>query len=251
MDVNERIAALEARLEQAELEIIRAQAAVEIQSVMGRYAFYYSAQRQDLIRSLWSKREDASMDIQGGANLINVQEDDPAEIERMQKMLHEQTVGLFRIHALSTPVVEVAKDGQTARACWFSPGIDTDPTEDRETGERKGVAKWCWIKYGVDFVREDGAWKLWHLTAYGCFHCDFYQSWADQPEKPLFRTFPKQEDMPEGEVAPPPPPRGKGFKDAPRHDWTYSINRVPELDPVPPLPYETWEAFEGEGYRTW
>ncbi len=236
-------------MEKANLEIIRAQAAVEIQSVMGRYEFYYSAQRQDLIRGLWSKNApDASMDIQGGANLVNCPRDE-ADLENERKMMDEQTVGLFRIHTLCTPVVEVAGDGMTARACWFSPGIDTDPTVDRETGEKKGVSKWCWIKYGVDFVREDGQWKLWHVSAYGSFHCDFYKSWADQPEKPLQRGL---ISGPPADSDKPAPPSGDrpGFVPAVRNDWTYSINRLPELDPCPPEPYETWSDLGYPGYRT-
>jgi hypothetical protein len=245
MELEQRVAALEAALEKANLEILRAQAAVEIQSVMGRYEFYYSAQRQDLIRGLWSKNApDAAMDIQGGANLVNCPRS-PEDLERQQKMMAEQTVGLFRIHTLCTPVVEVAKDGQTARACWFSPGIDTDPTVDPETGARKGVSKWCWIKYGVDFVREDGEWKLWHVSAYGSFHCDFYQSWADQPEKPISRSM-----IPNDPSKPPPPSGGPGFVPAERHDWTYSINRLPELEPAPPEPYQTWSDLGYPGYRT-
>lgn len=225
--LEERVAQLEALLEKkiaeydkeiakAKHETARVQAAIEIQSVMGRYAFYYSAQKFDMIKSLWSKKEDASFDRILGIELVN---------EEGHKFGRQQ-VGMFRIHALSTPVVEVAADGLTARATWISPGVDTNPTLDG-----KVTANWCWIKYGADFIKEDGQWKIWHLSAYGLFNTDYYTSWADKKVGPLRRTFPD----------------GTTSK---RDDWNYAKDRLPVLDAVPPLPYKTWEEV-GNGYRTW
>lgn len=235
--LEERVAQLEALLEKKtaeyDLEISRAQAAVEIQSVMGRYAFYYSAQRMDLIKGLWAHREDASFDPMG-VSMLNPAENFPGG---------EQTVGLFRIHALSTPVVEVAKDGQTARATWISPGIDTMPKEDGKIS-----AEWAWIKYGCDFVKEDGEWKLLNVTAYGLIQTDFYTSWADKEAAPLYRT-PPTGDMPDEKGA---EAAGAGDNSiqVERVDWTYASDRLPMLDPIPPLPYDTWDEVS-PGYRTW
>jgi len=36
-----------------------------------------------------------------------------------------------------------------------------------------------------------------------------------------------------------------------RNDWTYAKDRLPELEPVPPLPYNTWDDLGTNGYRTW
>jgi hypothetical protein len=226
-DLEERVARLEALLEEktarydrelaeARLEIERAQAAVEIQSVLGRYAFYYSAQRFELIKELWSEKEDATFDRILGIEMVNEE----------GHQFGTQTVGLFRIHTLTTPVIEVAADGQTARAIFFSPGVDTNPRQDGTV-----TASWCWIKYGADFIREGGKWKIWHLSAYGLFNSDYYTSWADKEVGPLRRTFPD------------------GSQSA-RDDWNYAKDRLPVLEPVPPEPYETWEDV-GNGYRTW
>jgi hypothetical protein len=123
-------------------------------------------------------------------------------------------------------VIEVAADGQTARAVFFSPGVDTNPREGGTV-----TANWCWIKYGTDFIKEDGQWKIWHLSAYGLFNTDYYQSWADKEVGPLRRTFPD------------------GSQSA-RDDWNYAKDRLPVLDPVPPEPYNTWDDV-ANGYRTW
>jgi hypothetical protein len=232
----ERLAQLEAALEKANLEIARAHAAVEIQSVMGRYAFYYSAQRYDLIKTLWSKREDASRDVAGGPVLVNKISGQGSSGGQ------EQVVGLFRIHALSTPVVAVAADGQTARAAWISQGITT------EVVNSKGSARWCWIKYGCDFIKEDGEWKFWHVTSYGLFHTDYYTSWADAEPRPL-KKAPACGTVQQGQQAPLQSTINSA-KLIDRNDWTYAKDRLPELDPVPPVAYGTFHDVY-PGYRTY
>lgn len=231
MELEARVQQLESSLEKALLEIDRAQAAVEIQSVMGRYAFYYTAQRQDLIKDLWSKRDDASIDIMGGAALINK---DPGQTAHAPAA--GPVVGLMRIHSLSTPVIAVADDCSTARATWISPGVDS------EVRDGKAECSWCWIKYGVDFIKEDGQWKLWHLTSYGLFHTNYYKSWGDGEPRPLIRKLDYHPGGPESRA---------NFIPIERVDWTYAADRSPELEPIPPAPYGSWDEIPNEGYRTW
>lgn len=67
------------------------------------------------------------------------------------------------MHTLATDIIEVADDGQSARAYFYTPGavsstLNTD-------GRREGV--WMWERYGVEFVRdENGDWKF--LTLQVC-----------------------------------------------------------------------------------
>jgi hypothetical protein len=49
-------------------------------------------------------------------------------------------------HCLTSPVIQVAKDGKTAKAIWFSPGVEGN--------------QWAYGKYAIDFVKEDGQWKI-------------------------------------------------------------------------------------------
>ena len=43
-------------------------------------------------------------------------------------------------------------------------------------------AHWAWCKYGCDFIREDGQWKIWHLHVFGIFLAPYDRSWVEQPE---------------------------------------------------------------------
>lgn len=67
----------------------------------------------------------------------------------------KQQSGDMLLHVMDTPLIEIAEDGETAQGMWYSPGCVTDG----------GGAKWVIVKYAIDFIKEDGEWKIWHLFA--------------------------------------------------------------------------------------
>jgi len=77
------------------------------------------------------------------------------EIENVKE---NEGIGSMIMHTLTTPIIEVAGDGRTAKGMWYSPGQVTEIGSDG-----KPIAMWMWEKYGVDFVKEGGKWKLWHI----------------------------------------------------------------------------------------
>lgn len=122
-------------------------------------------------------------------------------------------------HPLTTPVIQVAKDGKTAKALWWSPGM-----------ERGG---WAYGKYGVDFVKEDGEWRIWHLKWFRIFITPFNQSYTEsqdptaagdrKPDKPVRYHKPFNSDKWTGEPIPPAPKPYETWttKD---EDWMFSID---------------------------
>ncbi len=74
-------------------------------------------------------------------------------------------VGQLLLHVTTTACIEVAEDGKTAKAYWYSPGMIA---ESGTTGNT------IWEAYGADFVKEDGVWKLWHLHMFTDFMGGFY-----------------------------------------------------------------------------
>ena len=74
-------------------------------------------------------------------------------------------VGQLLLHVTTTAVIEVAEDGQTAKCFWYSPGLVA------ETGQSGNA---IWEAYGVDFVKENGEWKIWHLHMYTDFTGSFF-----------------------------------------------------------------------------
>ena len=72
---------------------------------------------------------------------------------------HEQTKGQFQFHATTTGVVEIAEDRKTAKGVWYTNGA---------IGGGQNV-QGMWERYGIDFVNENGEWKIWHLHVYTDF----------------------------------------------------------------------------------
>lgn len=76
--------------------------------------------------------------------------------------------GGFVWHTITTPVVEIAEDRKTAKGIWYTPGIVGSYSSDGTNN-----TQWMWEKYGVDFVRENGKWKVWHMKVYTDFAAPF------------------------------------------------------------------------------
>jgi hypothetical protein len=128
--------------------------------------------------------------------------------------------GTMMQHTLTTPVIEVAGDGKTAKGVWISPGHETQRIGDDLQ------AYWCWVYYGVDFVKEDGEWKIWHHHVYLIFQTPYEKSWVEASE------FPAVAEKLDDRLKP----------DRPNtYDWRYTTTGLPEYEPAPPDPYETWD----------
>ena len=74
-------------------------------------------------------------------------------------------VGQLLLHVTTTAIIEIAEDGQTAQCFWYSPGMVS------ETGQNANA---IWEAYGVDFVKENDEWKIWHLHMFTDFTGSFF-----------------------------------------------------------------------------
>jgi len=130
-------------------------------------------------------------------------------------------IGTMNVHMLTTPIIEVAGDGKTAKGIWMSPGHVTQLMGGKLT------ACWMWEKYAVDFVKEDGKWKIWHFHVYTDFQTPFEKSWLEKSLEPkLPPAFPP--DFPQSNTP--------MTIDYPQ----YSPFTIPKNEPRPPVPYETF-----------
>ena len=73
-------------------------------------------------------------------------------------------VGQLLLHVTTTAIIEIAKDGKTAKGYWYSPGM---------IAESGSQASSIWEAYGADFIKEGDEWKLWHLHMFTDFMCAF------------------------------------------------------------------------------
>lgn len=150
-----------------------------IKNVMGRHAYFhaYNLHGQEL-DEIWVQKPENQATASFGQNwgyqvgmdlirrnydkinVLNHQKD----LEDLRKKYPELEVceenmaaGSMLIHALTTPFIEVAGDGQTAQGLWYAPGQVTVAHSDRTD------AMYMYERYGADFIKEDGEWKMWHL----------------------------------------------------------------------------------------
>ena len=102
--------------------------------------------------------------------------------ETMRKLFPEElggksdeeiwAVGSNTVLNFTTPLVEVAFDGQTAKGMWYVYG---STTEVYSTGPK---AAWNFGRCAVDFIKEDGTWKIWHMTMFTDIQCPVGGNWG-------------------------------------------------------------------------
>jgi len=218
---------LEEKVKLLEKEVRRLQAVNEIQNLVGKYQVYHTPKTFWKTPELFAlKQPDVSVEIAMWGVFVGAE-----QIKAMyQKVMVEPTVGTMFEHHLTTPMIQVAGDGETAKGVWFSPGHET-PIKNG-----KPQPNWCWGKYACDFIREDGEWKIWHMHFYDTFMVPYEKNWSETEQPPLdFDPTVPRENIP--------PSLAQYLPDKPpTHRSTYYPTT--EREPIPgcPEPYETWDG---------
>jgi hypothetical protein len=203
---------------------------LEIYNLMGRYPYYGMASLhwEDKDKT-WAKKvpvriylgEQGYWEGYDALQKVGLLPKSPEDKENP-----ERVPGMMAMHIPLSPVVEIAGDGKTAKGVWIGMGLLA--MKDRETGEP--TAAWEWDKYGIDFIKEDGKWKVWHQHIYRLIHgWGEDEKLADVVKKPV-------PDLSGRNMA---PPDGPAVDDNP-----YRPDTLQQLVPKPPEPYETWDDVE-------
>jgi len=214
----------------------------EIQNIMSRHEYYHSVgMHKEEIEQIWAQKtagvswESGDLGRFEGIEAIRKCYVDgnkligEKNLKEMRKLFPEiknedknKFIGTMIAHTLTTPVIEVAGDGKTAKGVWMSPG------HVPQLVDGKLRAFWRWEKYGVDFVKEDGKWKIWHFHVYTDFTTPYEKSWIENSLGP--RLAPEF-----------PPGFPKPNKPATTDYQEYSPLTTPKFEPRPPEPYETFD----------
>lgn len=216
------IEALARRVER--LEHIRA-----IEQLMGRRAYLHSAGLNGAeMDQCWARREDITFEPEDWGVWEGRRAVRQAYVEG--NPFPDGTKGLLIEHTLTTGVIEVADDFETAKGVWISPGHETFPIVEGQPPK----PHWSWGRYEVDFVREDGEWRIWHLHVLTTFRTPYEQSWVDSAlHRPDY--FPEDGQAMDGIN---PPTRPVTF------NQPYHPDSAPAYQPVPPEPYHSWNTLD-------
>jgi len=239
-----RLAAVEEQLAVVRLEAARAGDRGAVENVFSRYMHYHNAyEDQRIIDELWAQPGTPGI----RARYNNVGEYTTYESVTAYHRGRPRPVGKLLLHYTTTPVIEVGADGRTAKGIWLMAGTEsglTDPEVAENVPEwifsggevdgKRVWAHWVWCKYGVDFVKQDGEWWIWHFRCYEVARAPFDRDWI------TFAAHNRESHDSQlawfGDDGVPvflPP------VDAPvtTHYLPYATDRAQMLDPAPPLPY--------------
>lgn len=232
--LEEHISKLEQTNDAYKKQIDRLEAVHEIQNLMGRYVWMHEVQKDpEFIDTMFANNPDVSWEV-AHMGLYRGR-------EAVREILNQhgpkgETIapGTLFVHTLTTPVIEIAEDGQTAKGVWKSPGAET--ITDSQTGKLTGM--WAWTKYACDFIREDGKWKILHYHVYRIFMTPADMNYTDEYESRFMSSA--------SSIAPAGGRAGQepSLKEPTTYDNPFTTTYVPELVPAPPEPYRTFsETF--------
>ena len=223
----------------------------EIQNVMAAHVYHYRAQKQtEELEKFWSKTKEDLVYSHNerafvGRETVYKYYSEANDVTRKEKLdaickvfpeieNKPENLGMGDLvaHIITTPYIEIAGDGKTAKGVWYSPGMCSSVGADGHLSAMR-----IWEKYGVDFVREDDGWKIWHF----CGYIDFMMPVDGRLLEAGVHDRGKQN----------PPAEEKGNVEIPEPFVSpnvtlgtrpfYSPTTVADFYPPLPQPYENWE----------
>lgn len=153
-------------------DIRRLTAYREIQNLMGRLTAALNFQRADEMLTYFAlDKADVSLEY-ADEGVFEGREAVEAVVRDI--IVKPLAPGYMLDMQLTTPMIEVAGDGLTARGLWWCPGIGAEVDNRPEP-----QAVWNWGMVGADFIFENEQWKVWHLHYFRFIRCDYHKGWTE------------------------------------------------------------------------
>lgn len=200
----------------------------QILNAFYRYIHYYGELHITGVMEQFADRPDISLEI-GEEGIYEGRETIQAYFGFMPKLA--QKPGILIYHYTDTPVVEIAKDGQSAKLTALAPGLDA--------AAKALVQNWVYGKYYADLVKENGAWKLYHVQWFRDFECSMTKGWmkeqtAHDRELVALELKDAYEKLPR--------PKESSYPENWAYPKHYDPERVNYLMPEPPQPFNTYDG---------
>jgi SnoaL-like domain len=247
-----RMAQLEERVAALAAEVDRSKSQSQIQNLFGRYMTLHNAFRDREIIPLWVKKGTPDVRAQYSNNGVYTDWDNIMSYHAQRP----NPPGKLIYHFLASPIIEVAEDGQTAKGMWLMSGLESGLTspeaakgspdfmyeKDVTINGKKVWMHTVYAKYGVDFIKQDGEWKIWHFHCFEVARAPYGTGWI--PFAAASQDSPFADDLmyfgEDGKPVLMPRPDGPATI---RHN-PYRTDRGQTLDLQPPVPYRTFsETF--------
>lgn len=212
----------------------------DIKSLMHRRVFLQTGDRRTQeLETMWVSRPDLQATASYGTNwgyyvgLDSIRKyyvdahSRELQAQKEHNGARELNFGNLYAHPVSTGLVELAEDGETAKGLWYSIGH-----EAKASGDGTAEVRWMLGKIAVDFIREKDGWKIWHIVVSTDVDCQaghdwgeypVYEDWTAASSNPVRREF----GTPDVEVL--------------THDVTFNW-----WDNYPPMPPKNYRSFSDE-----
>ena len=168
----------------------------EIANLAGKLVTSILLKKEETVfEAFWSAREDVCLSFNDGSyigaedvrNYFAVQAENAGKISKfLQDLFPEELgeksdgelygVGQMRGLPITTPVIEIASDGQTAKGLWHIQGADSGVTAYGPLSE------WTLGFLAIDFILENGDWKIWHVLHAEDVVIPMGESWVSPKE---------------------------------------------------------------------
>lgn len=215
----------------------------EINNVASAHEYLHGAlMHKEEIEQAWSARDDVTWtnntDKYANRNSLMA-----FYVENLKNFPHK---GALWWHMLTTPYIEVSGDGKTAKGIFMSFG-----NVSGKMGPGPAMAQWTQEKYGIDFIKENGRWKIWHLRTYVEFYTSTDKSWTNSADNlAAVDTLKLQGRNPDGSLkAGVQEEAGSTFYGVKPDEQKvfypgYTVDRDPQYNPTIPQPYCTFSEVE-------
>ena len=247
-----RIARLEKLVAKLQAECRVNKDRAEIENLFSHYMYLHNAFQDAQIIDLWVKKGTPGIRAQYSNNGVYSTWDSVTYYHRDRP----SPKGKLILHYTTTPMIEVAGDGKTAKGLWIASGVEsglTDAEVAKHTPEylyhsENVDGKRVWqhtviMKYGLDFLKQDGKWKIWHFHCFEICRSPVGMGWVPFAAKSQNESF-NYDLMYFGEDGKPvfmPKPDGP----ATILGNPYRTDSKQTLDANLPVPYKTFtETFE-------
>ena len=232
----------------------------DVKNLAGKYVMSQLLKKEPtMLEDLWSAREDVSLGVNGGyyagrealkAYYASIDAATKAKAQVVKKVFPEDLGeysdeklygrGPMEIRSLDNAILEIAADGATAKGFFYVFGLVTEITD------RGPVSNWVLGSCCFDFIREAGAWKIWHVLYLEDVDTPAGKKWGDPKAIEQFPKMPEFADMEQVKIA------GPNQEKPLRALYTGSrpFTRLPKV----PEPYDTFEntfSYGADSEEAW
>ncbi|MBN1190158.1 MAG: nuclear transport factor 2 family protein [Dehalococcoidales bacterium] len=188
---------------------------LEICQVQSMYSHLYHIGMREEIPALFARKNpQINMEIEDSGVYIGLE-----SITRFWNTVFSRkahmTAGFLAVHMTMNPVIEINQERTQAKGLWHSHGFATLRMDGRLTPFL------CLGKYDMEYVREDGRWKIFKFAYRQTFMSPFEKGWVAEPVAGSIAGSP--ENRPDRPTT---------------YHMPYSPYRINIMQPPPPEPYD-------------